>query len=143
MPAMLSRLPILTALLLAQTSHAAPLTILAEEWPPFVFLNAIDRPAGMAVEIVEAIQQRTGDIAPMAVHSWDSALAIMDSQPHHMMFTLGATDVDHVGALDDHLLDPGDRPPQGVMATPVGERIGCDVEHTHDEGLVGCEGYCA
>lgn len=94
MPAMLSRLPILTALLLAQTSHAAPLTILAEEWPPFVFLNAIDRPAGMAVEIVEAIQQRTGDIAPMAVHSWDSALAIMDSQPHHMMFTLGATD-DH------------------------------------------------
>jgi len=94
MPAMLLRLLLLPAMLLAQTGRAAPLTILAEERPPFVFLNAIDRPAGMAVEIVEAIQQRTGDIAPMQVHSWDSAIAIMDSQPHHMMFTLGATE-DH------------------------------------------------
>lgn len=93
MPAMRLRL-LLPTLVLALGANAAPLSILAEEWPPFVFLNAIDRPAGMAVEIVEAIQQRTGDIAPMQLYSWDEALGILDRQPDHMMFTLGPTD-DH------------------------------------------------
>lgn len=91
MPAMRLRLFLLHALVLALPARSAPLSILAEEWPPFVFLNAVDRPAGMAVEIVEAIQQRTGDIAPIQLQSWDDAMATMSRQPHHMMFTLGAT----------------------------------------------------
>ncbi|MDC7717826.1 transporter substrate-binding domain-containing protein [Vogesella sp. DC21W] len=79
-------------LLLAQPGTAAPLTILAEEWPPFVYLNALDQPAGMAVDIVQQLQQRTGDTAPMQLKPWDQANALLHSQPDHMMFTLGDTD---------------------------------------------------
>lgn len=82
---------LLPALCLSLTSHAAPLTILAEEWPPFVYADASERPAGMLVDIVTALQARTGDIAPMQWHDWEQAMAVMDSQPHHMMFTLGNT----------------------------------------------------
>lgn len=83
---------LLFTLLLARHSQAAPLTILAEEWPPFVYLNAVDQPAGMAVDIVQQLQQRTGDIAPMQLKTWDQANALLRSQPDHMMFTLGDTD---------------------------------------------------
>lgn len=83
---------LLFTLLLASHSQAAPLTILAEEWPPFVYLNAVDQPAGMAVDIVQQLQQRTGDMAPMQLKTWDQANALLRSQPDHMMFTLGDTD---------------------------------------------------
>ena len=83
---------LLFTLLLARHSQAAPLTILAEEWPPFVYLNAVDQPAGMAVDIVQQLQQRTGDTAPMQLKAWDQANALLRSQPDHMMFTLGDTD---------------------------------------------------
>lgn len=83
---------LLFTLLLARHSQAAPLTILAEEWPPFVYLNAVDQPAGMAVDIVQQLQQRTGDMAPMQLKTWDQANALLRSQPDHMMFTLGDTD---------------------------------------------------
>lgn len=89
---MLLRALFLLTLLLPRFGQAAPLTILAEEWPPFVYLNAVDQPAGMAVDIVQQLQQRTGDTAPILLKSWDHASALLRSQPDHMMFTLGDTD---------------------------------------------------
>ena len=89
---MLLRALFLLTLLLPRFGQAAPLTILAEEWPPFVYLNAVDQPAGMAVDIVQQLQQRTGDTTPMQLKSWDHASALLRSQPDHMMFTLGDTD---------------------------------------------------
>ncbi len=82
----------LLTLLLPGMGQAAPLTILAEEWPPFVYLNAVDQPAGMPVDIVQQLQQRTGDTTPMQLKPWDQANALLRSQPDHMMFTLGDTD---------------------------------------------------
>ena len=90
--AMLSRLILLLLVLLPITTLATPLTILADEWPPFVFLDAASHPAGMAVEIVRALQQRTGDIAPMQLQDWTQALATMNRAPDHMMFTLDNDD---------------------------------------------------
>lgn len=83
---------IYTLALLPLSALAAPLTILADEWPPFVFLDAASQPAGMAVEIVRALQQRTGDTAPMQLQDWTQALATMNRAPDHMMFTLDNDD---------------------------------------------------
>ncbi len=91
-PKMLLRALSLLTLLLPPLGQAAPLTILAEEWPPFVYLNAVEQPAGMAIDIVQQLQQRTGDSTPIQLKPWDQAHALLRSQPDHMMFTLGDTD---------------------------------------------------
>jgi polar amino acid transport system substrate-binding protein len=66
------------------------LTIYTEEWAPISFtLNG--KPSGLAVEVVQAIQQRINNQSQIHVITWARGWKIITEQPNTMLFTMTRT----------------------------------------------------
>lgn len=85
------RYPLLVLFLLlagcSQLSRA--LAIYTEDWPPLSFRNSQDSAAGMAVEVVQELQKRTGNRNVIQVQPWARAYHHLLSEPDVLLFTVG------------------------------------------------------
>ncbi len=69
---------------------AATLSLYTEEWPPVTYLRD-GKAAGMAVEVVQALQKRLGDTTRVEVLPWARAYSYLLTRPNVMLFTVGRT----------------------------------------------------
>lgn len=86
----LARLLSLGLALLGPARAATPLQIYTEEWPPITF-SENGKPAGLAVEVVQAIQARLGQADPIRVVPWARAWAMATNNPNVLLFTVTRT----------------------------------------------------
>jgi polar amino acid transport system substrate-binding protein len=81
----------LIAGIFTRSTLASELTIYTESWPPVSFLNG-DKPDGMAVELVDALQKRMGSNYPIQVVPWNRGYKAVLEEPNVMLFTVGRSD---------------------------------------------------
>lgn len=73
--------------LLAFSAHAEGLRAMTEEWPPFNHREN-GQPAGLAVEMVQAVLMESGLTAPVEYYPWNRAYAIALKTPDTLLFTM-------------------------------------------------------
>lgn len=74
----------------ALSLSAQPLNIYTEEWSPISF--SIDgKPTGLAVQVVEEIQQRIKNSDPIRVVPWARGWKMLTEQPNTVLFTMTRT----------------------------------------------------
>ncbi|OHX10544.1 hypothetical protein BI347_21650 [Chromobacterium sphagni] len=67
-----------------------PLSIYTDEWPPISFAEG-NQVKGMAVDLVNLIQQRQGAAQPVQLLPWARAYSYLTSRPNVLLFVLGRT----------------------------------------------------
>ncbi|WP_137939668.1 transporter substrate-binding domain-containing protein [Chitinivorax sp. B] len=78
-------------LLVSHAAHAVtPLQIYTEEWPPITFSKA-GKPAGLAVEVVQAIQAKLKQTDLIRVVPWARGWAMATTYPNVVLFTVTRT----------------------------------------------------
>lgn len=74
----------------ALSLSAQPLNIYTEEWSPISF-SIEGKPTGLAVQVVEEIQQRIKNSDPIRVVPWARGWKMLTEQPNTVLFTMTRT----------------------------------------------------
>lgn len=81
-------LPILLSILASMAASA--LQVFTEEWPPITF-SEDNKPSGLAVEVVQAMQKRIGQQQAIQVVPWARGYRMATTLPDVMLFTTTRT----------------------------------------------------
>ncbi|MCU6434297.1 transporter substrate-binding domain-containing protein [Undibacterium sp. Jales W-56] len=71
---------------------AQNLDIYTEDWPPISYANADKKAEGMAVEVVQALQERLGSTNVVQVVPWARGYNAVLEEPNVMLFTMGRSE---------------------------------------------------
>jgi len=74
-----------------QPLQAQELRLITSPWPPSNYQDALGRPTGMSVAVVEALKERLGQTTPIEVIPWARGYLTAQTRPNVMLFTAGRT----------------------------------------------------
>ncbi|WP_029061047.1 transporter substrate-binding domain-containing protein [Labrenzia sp. DG1229] len=73
------------------TAQAQELRLLTSPWPPSNYVQADGIPAGISVDVIEAMKDRLKLETPVEVLPWARAYLVAQSDPNILLFTAGRT----------------------------------------------------
>ena len=63
-----------------------PIRLMTEEFPPFQYYEG-ERLTGISIDLIQELQKRVGNSAPIQVYPWTRGLRLLEKKPNSALFS--------------------------------------------------------